>query len=401
MWLFMKMCQQGRRKMAKNVLDAYKRILPQKGLFHQLMHQVEVAYTVYYGSFLQAIQSAIGEKRISGEVIKNYQSHQNFMFKVYFACIRYTHRCFLKALSEHELVFQDDDTPSSFLARIRQRYNEFRESWERSPHEPSRVVLLFMKTAASIQRCKLGIRSKDFWLLEDESCAWMGPWKMCGKTTYLRQQCEKIELLYDNECMDPIQREVMRVNRIPVLSESEDGVTFDWVNELYNYWLKILPATPFIDTAVMRSRHTIVSKRCGNEIFQTRSSIRNAEGRTQHEDKLKIEMILTKACICTTHAVTPMTNDWFWLHCRKPKTSGSSIDKAKEKSEYTPSEESILNRLKSEKLEDYSEDTYVDGHNDDDDAVSINSSVAGDDVQTCLDIGNNADVEEVPCDQLC
>ena len=111
-------------------------------------------------------------------------------------------------------------------------YKEFRETWEKSPHEPSRVVLLFMKTAASVYRCKLAIRGKDFWLLEDESCAWMSMWKMSGKTTYLREQCDQVELVYNDECIDPIKREVMRVNRIPVLSKSEDGVTFDWVNEL-------------------------------------------------------------------------------------------------------------------------------------------------------------------------
>jgi hypothetical protein len=95
----------------------------------------------------------------------------------------------------------------------------------------------------------------------------MAQWKMTGKSTYHREQCEQIELLYNDECMDPIQGEVRRVNRIPVLLESEDRVAFDWVNELYNYWLKVSPATPFIETAVMHSLHTIVQNNCANKIF--------------------------------------------------------------------------------------------------------------------------------------
>jgi hypothetical protein len=41
MQLFTHVCQQMGRKLAKNVLDAYNQILPQKGLFHQLMHQTD------------------------------------------------------------------------------------------------------------------------------------------------------------------------------------------------------------------------------------------------------------------------------------------------------------------------------------------------------------------------
>ena len=110
--------------------------------------------------------------------------------------------------------------------------------------------------------------------------------KMCGKTKYLREQCDQVEMVYNDERMDPIQREVTRVSRIPLLSESEDGVMFDWVNKLYKCWLKVPPASPYIDTAVMRSRHTIVQRNCANKIFHQARSIRTQNGKSQYEDKL-------------------------------------------------------------------------------------------------------------------
>jgi hypothetical protein len=150
MQLFTQMCQQGRKKSAKSVLEAYNRILPQKGLFHQLMHQTDVVFKIFYGGFLQPIQVAIGEKRVSGMVIKNYKTHENFMIKTYLSCMRYTHRCFFKSIDEEDLIFKVNESPSIFLARLREMYKEFREMREKSPHEPSCVVLLFMEMAASV-----------------------------------------------------------------------------------------------------------------------------------------------------------------------------------------------------------------------------------------------------------
>ena len=72
-------------------------------------------------------------------------------------------------------------------------------------------------------------------LLEDKSYVWMTKLNMSIKLTYRCEQCGQIELLYADTCMNPIQREVTRVNRIPVLFKSEDSVTFDWMDELYNY----------------------------------------------------------------------------------------------------------------------------------------------------------------------
>ena len=101
-------------------------------------------------------------------------------------------------------------------------------------------------------------------MLEQESCNWIAPWKIGGKTTYLRKQCEQIKGLYGVEGISPLEREMMRINGICVLSPTRKGVSFNFTNELYNAWLKIVPATPFIDTAVLRSCHTVIQKQCGN-----------------------------------------------------------------------------------------------------------------------------------------
>ena len=103
---------------------------------------------------------------------------------------------------------------------------------------------------------------------------------MTHKTTYLREQCEQIELLHNDECMDPMQREVMSVNHTPVLPESEDVVTFDWVNELYNHWLKVPPATPYIDTTTMRSHTSLSKSTAATRDFHQQRSIETHQARS-------------------------------------------------------------------------------------------------------------------------
>ena len=52
----MQLAQQMTQFGGKCLLNAYQRIIIQKGLFHQGMHQTAVIFTVYYGEFLQPIQ---------------------------------------------------------------------------------------------------------------------------------------------------------------------------------------------------------------------------------------------------------------------------------------------------------------------------------------------------------
>ena len=71
---FMRLAHQltrlGQKKHVEYLMKAYKRIVIQKGLFHQGMHQVSVIYTLYYGGLLQCLQVALARKHINGEPIK-------------------------------------------------------------------------------------------------------------------------------------------------------------------------------------------------------------------------------------------------------------------------------------------------------------------------------------------
>jgi len=222
-------------------MKAYKRIVVQKGLFHQGMHQVCVIYSLYYGGFLQCL-----------------------------ACVRYMMRMFMKATILENLLFIEGEDPSAYLKRIQHMHQKFQESWQNSAHEPSRMVALFIKVSAS----------------------------------YLRLQCMAIESLYGTEGLSPFTREVMRINRLIILSETETGVSFDFVNELYNLWLKTPPSTPYIETAVERSRHSIMQR--------------------------TIEFILTRAEIFHSHEKVEMHVDFFWKVIRKRNDSGTVLDRTKE-----------------------------------------------------------------------
>ena len=101
--------------------------------------------------------------------------------------------------------------------------------------------------------------------------------------------------------MSHVEREIMRIDNIYVLSGSSKGVAYDFVNELYNLWLKRTPTTPFIDTAVERSRHMIAQRFCAYNLFKSRSNEPDINGRAENEDRIKIEFVLSKALLFTSH----------------------------------------------------------------------------------------------------
>ena len=139
-------------------------------------------------------------------------------------------------------------------------YQEYRDSWESSDHQPSRMVGLFLKSMRSYIRCKRAIQSHDPWHLEIESCTIMPIWKMFGKNTYLRLQCEYLETFYDDKKVAPVYREIMRANSFCV-KRSGASVAFDDEIENYNRSIKKTPATPSLNIAVVRSRHVMAGER--------------------------------------------------------------------------------------------------------------------------------------------
>ena len=142
---------------------------------------------------------ANGVKRVKGDPTKsNFQDHERFMLKLYRACRDLRFRRFIESQELEDLQPRVGESNEETLRQIESNVIEFFTGWETSSHEPSRLVALFMKCVESYNRCKNAIRKEDFWALEKESNIWMGPWKVCGKSTYLREQCEYIEQVYDN-----------------------------------------------------------------------------------------------------------------------------------------------------------------------------------------------------------
>ena len=94
----------GNEKLVDDLLGAHSRIVMQKGLFHQLMHQSAVVYIKYYGSFMQAMQVLLSVKRVKGDPVKsNYQDHDKFQLKLYRACRRFRFAKFIGSLSASDL----------------------------------------------------------------------------------------------------------------------------------------------------------------------------------------------------------------------------------------------------------------------------------------------------------
>jgi hypothetical protein len=95
-----------------------------------------------------------------------------------------------------------------------------------SPHEPLHLIAFFLKGMRSYLRCKHAVSAQDGWLLEIESCNLLPIWKMTGKTTYLKLQCEYMETFYNDNRMPPVHCEIMRVNAFCVKTLGK-SVAFD------------------------------------------------------------------------------------------------------------------------------------------------------------------------------
>lgn len=277
--------------------------------------------------------------------------------------------------SVNEFVMHGCETPKGFLKRIETSLDDYIKSWHNSKDQASRMVSNFIKCGKSFLRCKHGISKKNIWLLEKESCLWMGPTKSCKKTTYLREQCEYIERIYGgDEAFLPWMREIMRINGICVLTGTLRGVAFDHTNEMYNYFLKIPPSTPYIDTAVERSTYTMLQRKCATHIFESPIERSSRQGASEQVDIRRIEGLLDRANIFRTQDEREMDNTVFWNVVRPRKIVGSSLDKSKETSQFAEWELRVNERL-IQHVEVARE--FDDDHKDDDDCnVSVVSSVA-------------------------
>jgi hypothetical protein len=146
--LYDKMLQQitqlGNQEYVETLLSAQDPIFIQIGQFHQLMHQLQVKYTQFYSGFLQAMQVANGVKRVNGDPVKGgFQTHKQFSMKCYKAVNRLMLRAFCLSGSINHVNELEFPTYVNLMCCILEKYWEFRSSWERSVHKPSRMAALF------------------------------------------------------------------------------------------------------------------------------------------------------------------------------------------------------------------------------------------------------------------
>jgi hypothetical protein len=130
---------------------------------------------------MQPFQVANGVKRVSGDPLKQsaFQCHEQFAIKLYNTCNRfilcmYVHSCY-------HTQFHDELVDSLvWMHGMLEDYRRYHTSWERSNHEPSRVISLYLKSMHSYNWFRNAIRKHDPWHLEIESCKLMPVWKMTG-----------------------------------------------------------------------------------------------------------------------------------------------------------------------------------------------------------------------------
>ena len=341
MMIHRKSTQLGSEQYVNTLLSAHNATIMQKGHFHQLMHQAAAIYKQCYELFMLPMQIANGVKRVVGDPVKgSFQDHERFMLKLYKACRRFALRQFVASIPHEEIVKADSETNTEWLVRMECRLAKYYLAWEESPHEPSKIIALFMNYVRSYLRCKFGIRNHDFWILEKESCEWLGPWKMCGKHTYLQEQCEQIENVYDDTKLSPVLREIMRSNSISVYSDSKKGMAHDESNEMYNLFLKKAPASQSLSVACERSRHIMIERKCAAEVWG--QHVPEPTGTTSEaSDVAFFEEILGRCNVFCQHDPVFLSNAYFWQHIRVQSSGGSDRDQQKEFVPFNTHEQSM------------------------------------------------------------
>ena len=379
--------QLGNREYIEILLAAHERIVIQKGQFHQLMHQLGCIYTQFYGGFMQAMQVGNGVKQVNGDPVKGgYQTHHLFAVGLYRAANRLMLRSICSDGAFNEISSMETNSNEQHLRSIIEKYKTIRESWEVSSHEPSRVVALFQKSMRSYMRCKRAINAHDSWQLEIESCEIMSLWKTFGKNTYLKLQCDYMENFYDIERVPAIDRESMRANAFCV-KPSGSSVAFDEEIEHYNYILKKTPCTPYLDVAVMRSRHVIAGNKAGVEMWGVPRERSKIHGTSLEDDVTELEQLMRSASVFVSHTATTMHRDYFWAFVKPKPGVGSPRDHCKTTVEYNEHEHELVRRVFAKDIQDdYAQngEEHEDGEGlrDDISAVSNDESICANSISS-------------------
>jgi hypothetical protein len=386
----------GREDYVSTHLTALRRVMMQKGLFHELMHHAEAIYKLYYGGFLQAMQAHNAVKKVTGEPSKNhYQQHDKFLDLCKTSCSRLQYRMCILNISLDNLSMKESETQRQYLLQLETHAKNFVTLYQQSPHEPSRVASLFVKQDECYQRQRGAMRKCDSWLAEKEACELVIIWKACGKTTYYRQQCEYIEHYYSPDFLIE-DREFMRRNGFCVLSDRERGTAFDECCELYNADIKETKLSADLSVNVDRSRHVMLSRGCAEVVFD-RSPTSKSLKSSREDDVVWLEQFLFKSNLFQGHDAEAMHDKYFWDYVESPKSVGTARDKSKEEIPLSEFELKLKENLcTSSEASNAADDSFIVQY-DDDDTNSVNSvasSCAGDEVRDRIDLEKDGESGE-------
>jgi hypothetical protein len=184
------------------------------------------------------------------------------------------------------------DTNVNRLCWIFPEYKTNCSSWKVFDNKLLQLIGLYMKNICSYIWCKHAISAQDGWHLEIESCNLLPIWKMTGKSTYFRLQCEFMELFYEETKTEPIFCEIMRANNFCV-QYSGKAVAYDDENEYYNMLLKKTPGMPLIDIAITRSHNVMIAHKAAREMWGNPIICKNARGASLEHNIIKIECVIS------------------------------------------------------------------------------------------------------------
>ena len=131
--------------------------------------------------------------------------------------------------------------------------------------------------------------------------------------------------------------------------------------EIFNAWLKIPAANPYLGVQVKRSHHLILERECTDTIFSSHERSEHG-GASEADSLLMIENILIQIEFFFTHEVVTMTDNCFWKHVKEAKKVGSERDKQKEVLPLSEYEQILHNRLCTS---DFVEEEYDELEDDD------------------------------------
>jgi hypothetical protein len=292
----------------------------------------------------------------------------------------------------------ENENNAHIVCRLEEAYLKFREKFESSNDEVSKMISMFLVKMESYARCKFSVRNADAITMEKEGCEWIPYWKQSGKKQYFQAGIRRIETLYKSLLNGEISEEdfeIMRRNRFCRLTLGKGALAMDELCELMNYFMKSVVYSPYFDTTCERSKHVPLMRRCAIELWghtEPRSSV--SCGSTS-DYKLILEMCNNERIFSDEIGARILDETCFWRFIKQDKSQkgGSTRQRAKDSVPLTPHESSFLSRTNNV---DINEIDAVFDENDDEDRSTCSSTA--DSVETRNDRVLDDDIANIMID---